>query len=55
MIGRLELDRLRADATSRLGARFSISEFHDTVLHGGMTPLGELARRVDAWITNSRP
>jgi uncharacterized protein (DUF885 family) len=55
MIGRLELDRLRADATSRLGDRFSISEFHDTVLHGGMTPLGELTRRVGAWITNTGP
>ena len=53
MIGRIELDRLRVDATSRLGGRFAITEFHDTVLHGGMTPLGELARRVDAWITTS--
>jgi uncharacterized protein (DUF885 family) len=53
MIGRLELDRLRADATRRLGDRFSIATFHDAVLHGGMTPLGELARRIDTWITNS--
>ncbi len=51
MIGRLEIDRLRRDAESRLGSRFSVSEFHDTVLGNGMTPLPELARTVDAWIS----
>ena len=50
MVGRLEIDRLRADATTRLGRRFSLPAFHDTILHGGMTPLGQLARRVAAWI-----
>ena len=50
MIGRLEIDRLRADAEARLGSRFSVRSFHDTILHGGMTPLDELANRVDAWI-----
>ena len=50
MIGRLEIDRLRADAAGRLGDRFSVRAFHDTILHGGMTPLDELARRIDAWI-----
>jgi uncharacterized protein (DUF885 family) len=49
MVGRLEIDRLRADAARRLGDRFSIPSFHSTILHGGMTPLDELARRVDAW------
>ena len=50
MIGRLEIDRLRADAAARLGNRFSVRSFHDTILHGGMTPLDELAHRVNAWI-----
>ena len=55
MIGRLEIDRLRADAAARLGDRFSVRGFHDTILHGGMTPLGELACRVDAWIEATPP
>jgi uncharacterized protein (DUF885 family) len=55
MVGRLEIDRLRAEAASRLGNRFSIRSFHDTVLHGGMTPLNELARRIDAWIEATPP
>jgi uncharacterized protein (DUF885 family) len=55
MIGRLEIDRLRADAARRLGDRFSIRSFHDTVLHGGMTPLNELARRINAWTGTITP
>ncbi|MGH3518349.1 MAG: DUF885 domain-containing protein [Haloechinothrix sp.] len=55
MIGRLEIDRLRADAATRLGNRFSIPSFHDTILHGGMTPLNELARRVNTWIETTAP
>ena len=43
------IDCLRADAVARLGNRFTIPSFHDTILHGGMTPLNELARRIDAW------
>jgi uncharacterized protein (DUF885 family) len=50
MIGRLEIDRLRTAAESRLGSRFSVRDFHDTVLGNGMTPLPELARTVNAWI-----
>jgi uncharacterized protein (DUF885 family) len=50
MIGRLEIDRLRADAAQRLGGRFSIPAFHDTILHGGMTPLGDLTRRIQDWV-----
>jgi uncharacterized protein (DUF885 family) len=48
MVGRLEIEGLRADATRRLGDRFSIPGFHGTILHG-MAPLDELARRIDAW------
>jgi uncharacterized protein (DUF885 family) len=51
MIGRLEIERLRAMATARLGASFTVSDFHDVVLGAGMTPLTELARRVEAWAT----
>jgi uncharacterized protein (DUF885 family) len=55
MVGRLEIDRLRATAARRLGGRFSIPSFHSTVLDGGMTPLDELARRIDAWIGTVTP
>jgi uncharacterized protein (DUF885 family) len=50
MIGRLEIQRLRADAQQRLGDRFDIKEFHDVVLANGMTPLHQLARNVTSWI-----
>ena len=55
MIGRLEIDRLRADAARRLGDRFSIPSFHGMILHGGMTPLDELARRINAWTGTITP
>jgi uncharacterized protein (DUF885 family) len=51
MIGRLEIERLRARATKRLGGRFSLPEFHSAVLGNGMTPLAELGRSIDAWIS----
>ncbi len=54
MIGRLEIDRLRQDAERRLGARFSIKDFHDVVLGNGMTPLHQLARNVDSWVDQPR-
>jgi len=50
MVGRLEIDRLRRHARQQLGSRFSITSFHDVVLANGMTPLGQLARNVDAWV-----
>jgi len=54
MVGRIEIDRLRAEATAHLGAQFSPRAFHDVVLLGGMTPLDQLARRVHEWAT-TRP
>jgi uncharacterized protein (DUF885 family) len=50
MIGRLEIDRLRRTAYERLGDRFSVAAFHDTVLGNGMMPLPALDRLVSAWI-----
>jgi uncharacterized protein (DUF885 family) len=50
MIGRLEIQRLRAHAEHRLGSAFSVEQFHDVVLGGGMTPLHQLARSIDAWL-----
>jgi uncharacterized protein (DUF885 family) len=53
MIGRLEIQRLRALAQQRLGSRFSAAAFHDIVLGSGMTPLEQLARSIDAWLNQS--
>ena len=42
MIGRLEILRLRREASERLGDRFDIRAFHDAVLDGGSVPLAVL-------------
>ncbi|HJP89822.1 MAG TPA: DUF885 domain-containing protein [Candidatus Limnocylindrales bacterium] len=49
--GQLEILRLRADARERLGDRFDIKAFHDTVLGAGAISLPALRGRVEEWIT----
>lgn len=49
MIGRLEIQRLRAEAEKRLGDRFDIRAFHDRVLADGSVPLGLLRRNLESW------
>jgi uncharacterized protein (DUF885 family) len=49
MLGRLEILRMRADAIARLGDRFDIKAFHDTVLGSGALPLPLLDRVVGSW------
>ena len=48
-IGHLEFVRLRAAAQAKLGKRFDLRAFHDTVLKGGAMPLEVLARVVEDW------
>jgi uncharacterized protein (DUF885 family) len=48
--GQLEILRLRADARARLGDRFDIRAFHDTVLGAGAISLPALRGRVEAWV-----
>jgi uncharacterized protein (DUF885 family) len=50
MVGRLEIERLRADAERALGERFDIREFHDTLLGSGTLPLPVLADVVATWV-----
>jgi uncharacterized protein (DUF885 family) len=50
MVGRLEIERLRADAESRLGKGFDIRAFHDQVLENGAVPLPLLRSHVEAWL-----
>ena len=49
MIGRLEIQKLRAEAEARMGQRFDVASFHDTVIGSGMLPLETLGRVVRAW------
>ncbi len=51
-VGQLEIERLRADATSRLGPRFDLAAFHDVVLGSGAVTLPVLAGMVDRWATS---
>ncbi|HEX5407663.1 MAG TPA: DUF885 domain-containing protein [Pseudonocardiaceae bacterium] len=54
MVGRLEIQRIRAEAQAALGDRFDIRGFHDIVLGNGPLPLSVLSDVVRAW-TASRP
>lgn len=49
MVGRLELVRLRREATERLGDRFELQTFHDVVLRAGPLPLPAMAGVVERW------
>lgn len=49
MIGRLEIQRMRREAERKMGKKFSIKGFHDTVLGSGLVPLGTLDRMVKEW------
>ncbi len=42
MVGRLEIERIRAEAEARQGASFDIKKFHEAVLDSGSLPLGVL-------------
>jgi uncharacterized protein (DUF885 family) len=49
MVGRLEIQRIRAGAEQTLGERFDIRSFHDTVLGSGALPIGVLESVVQDW------
>jgi len=49
MVGRLEIQRLRGEAKSKLGDRFDIKAFHDLVLDNGAVPLSTLGDLVADW------
>ena len=53
MIGRLEIQRIRAEAEAQMGEGFDIKGFHDTVLGSGSVPLETLARLVSEWVRES--
>jgi len=49
-VGQLEIMRLRRDAEARLGPRFDIKAFHDTVLGAGAVSLPVLRGLVADWL-----
>ena len=49
-IGAMTIQRLRADAEKRLGARFDIRKFHAQVLMTGALPLTVLEKKIDDWV-----
>ncbi|HET6504228.1 MAG TPA: DUF885 domain-containing protein [Amycolatopsis sp.] len=50
MVGRLEIQRIRAEAERALGENFDIRAFHDVVLGGGALPMSVLASVVGEWV-----
>jgi uncharacterized protein (DUF885 family) len=53
-IGQLKILELRKHAKAALGDRFSIKEFHNTVLQSGNLPLHVLEQVIDAWIAEKQ-
>ena len=50
MLGRLEIESLRAESEARLGSAFDAKSFHRTVLGNGAVPLGTLGSVVRNWL-----
>ncbi|MGH3164363.1 MAG: DUF885 domain-containing protein [Trebonia sp.] len=50
MTGKLEILRLRDEARRRLGAAFSLPEFHAAVLDHGSLPMPTLSRSIGTWL-----
>ena len=53
-IGELKIVELREKARRELGDRFSLKEFHNTVLRHGLMPMDVLAMVVDLYIQESK-
>lgn len=51
MVGRLEIERIRAEAERALGTRFDVREFHDAVLRQAVVPLPVLDSAVRQWVS----
>ncbi|GAC1380560.1 MAG: DUF885 family protein [Hymenobacter sp.] len=47
--GALKIQELRARYQQQLGAKFSLSNFHDELLKDGVMPLAVLETKMDAW------
>jgi uncharacterized protein (DUF885 family) len=55
LTGKLEIARLRDEARGRLGATFSLPDFHAAILDHGSLPMPALTRSIDAWLDRQAP
>ena len=53
-MGELKIRELRGKATSELGDKFDLREFHDVVLGQGAVPLDMLEAQVNRWIAGKK-
>ncbi len=53
-VGQREIERLRGEATERLGPRFDLRRFHDELIGHGSLPLATLARELPRWLGAGR-
>ena len=53
-IGQLKILALRKKAEQELGARFSLSKFHDEILKDGCLPIAVLEAKMDKWIETQK-
>ncbi|MEQ1519504.1 MAG: DUF885 domain-containing protein, partial [Usitatibacteraceae bacterium] len=53
-VGMIKILQLREKAKQELGAKFSLRDFHDTVLKNGSMPLAVLERVVDEYIAAAK-
>jgi uncharacterized protein (DUF885 family) len=51
-IGQLKIRELRTKAETKLGSKFSITEFHNQVLNSGSLPLVLLEEKIENWINS---
>ncbi|KAJ3159212.1 hypothetical protein HDU86_001815 [Geranomyces michiganensis] len=49
-LGEIQIRRMRARATEKLGDRFDLRAFHDLLMSRGSAPMGYFELAVDAWI-----
>jgi uncharacterized protein (DUF885 family) len=54
-LGQREMFALRDEARERLGASFSLAEFHDHVLENGALPLPLLRHEIETWLKSAAP
>lgn len=54
MLGKIEIESLRALAKKRLGKQFNIAEFHHQILQNGTVSLSILRYQIDAWLQRQK-
>jgi uncharacterized protein (DUF885 family) len=53
-IGQLKIRQLRTECEQKLGAGFSLADFHHCVLKDGSMPLSILEKRVSQWVAQQK-